>query len=658
MDMESQLFQKYPLQSGEEILSLAFSPDGHRLALGLADNTIQTWDVQSHLPIGVPLQGHHGEVIFLSFNPDGYRFASVDWEHTFIMWDLQAADRLLTTTDTPTDTVGNIALSADGQYLATVADIQYGTRLNIMDMESKSSTGQTLSETELGLSPASSDISFLSDTHELVFYGYASDPFESQILLWDVDRRQPVWRISSASAPLSLSPDGRWLAGINKIKGEQDGKVALWDTQTGTLLRELEDSSRSVNGSKSPVKDELTILSFSPDSSLLAEGWGSGAVRLWYVDNGQPASPMLTGHFDQVTGLAFSPDGQTLASSSRDKTIRLWNVNQPSTASVELDGHTSWATGVAFSPDGRFLATTSLDGSTRIWDSQSYLSIGQLAGIEINRTFNPVFSSDGSRLFSGGARVMDISGSDSWEAYYDSGLVLQWEFGPAGWSHIGCSITQRNFSLSEWRSYLGTEAYRKTCEALPLHPSVVERFFQIEQDKLVIGGLEAALDDFVKTLPLEPALSNELQTRLKTLPLEDIARDTAQRVDTGEVEPAVKMYLAMRSLDRAEQVSSSTWNEICWNGSLWNQAAKVLDICELAVSLEPSDAGIRDSRGLALALTGKFNEAIQDFQSMMDWCKKYGCSDTTGSQREQWITALKSGQNPFDEQTLQSLRNR
>lgn len=48
---------------------------------------------------------------------------------------------------------------------------------------------------------------------------------------------------------------------------------------------------------------------------------------------------------------------------------------------------------------------------------------------------------------------------------------------------------------------------------------------------------------------------------------------------------------------------------------------------------------------------------IPDFQALVDWCKDNGCADTQGSQREQWITALKSGKNPFDAQLLLSLRN-
>ncbi|OGN72249.1 MAG: hypothetical protein A2X25_00880 [Chloroflexi bacterium GWB2_49_20] len=637
-EMDSQEGQKYPLQSGEKIISLAFNPDGHSLALGLADNTIQLWDMQSHQSLGVPLNGHRGEVINLVFNPDGHRLASLDWEHTSLLWDLHADERLLTTTDNNSDWVTGISLSTDGRYLAA---LEYGgASLNIWDLQSSPPLRRTLKEAELGISFTSSDPYFLADSHTLVLYGFGSDSVDELILFWDLDRRQPVLKIPSARAPLAVSPDGRWLAGVNLTNGGQVRNLAVWDSHTGTLMHELEINDTG---------NEITSLAFTPDGSLLAAGFYSGALRLWHVDDGQPASPILTGHLDQVTGLAFSPDGKILASSSADKTIRLWNVAQPTSSSIELAGHTSWVTDVTFSPDGRTLATSSLDGSIRLWDAQSYLSIGQLTSLQFDQLFNLVFSPDGSRLLAGGGKQLDT--------LENRGMLVLWEFGSASWGRAACSITQRNFSLSEWHSYFGMEAYRKTCEALPLHPSVVEEFLKSEQSELVAGGLQAALDDFVRTLPLDPALTIELEAGLKTFPLEDLARDIAQGVDTGEVDPAVEMYQALHTLGMREGVSAQTWNKVCWFGSLWGQAQKVLDICELAVAEDPSNGAIRDSRGLALALTGKTNEAIEDFQVFVDWSKQNGNYETDGRQREKWIAELRRGQNPFNEQLLQSLRN-
>jgi WD40 repeat protein len=649
MDMDSRQFHKYPLQSGVKITSLAFNPDGGSLALGLNNDTIQLWDMQSHQPIGMPLNGHRGEVMLLAFNSDGHRLASLDWEHSAIMWDLQPEDRLLTTIDNSTDYVANIALSADGRYMAAVGDVLLGTNLNILDLQTTPPVSQTLDETEMGLTPVQSDISFFPKTHILVFYGFIGDTVEPEILFWDLDRKQAVLKIPSATAPLALSPDGHWLAGVNRAGGNDKSDVALWDAQTGKMVHELDSSATGV--------DANIALAFSPDSNLLAIGFENGGLRLWHVEDGKPDSLVLSGHLDSVTGLVFSPDGKTLASSSRDKTIRLWNVAQPSTAPVELDGHTSWVTGVTYSPDGSTLASSSLDGTIRLWDSQSNLTIGQLTGININHLFNPVFAADGSRLFAGGSRPVDSSTDNSLDALYNSGLLLQWEIGPAGWSRTACSIAYRNFSLTEWRNYFGTEPYRKTCETLPLHPSITEKFLQSEPQNLLASGLQEALYDFDKMLPLDPALNSELEASLKTFLLEDLMRYTAQQVNTGEVDPSVTLFKGLQTLGIAEHVPAQIWNQICWYGSLWGQAQKVADICELAVSQDPFNGDIRDSRGLALALTGKTNEAIQDFQAMVDWCKQNECSGTIVTQREQWIAALKSGKNPFDDQLLKSLLN-
>jgi len=648
MDMDSQQSQKYPLPSGAEVTSMAFNPDGQRLALGMVDNTIQLWDVQNHQPLGTPFNGHHGEVINLVFNPDGHRLVSIDWEHTTIMWDLQADERLLTTTKIASDSVTNIARSADGRYIATGSNTGEKNNLNILDTHTSPPAIQTLTETELGLSPIGSDLYFLPNSHTLVLAGTVSSSSDNQIIFRDLDTRQTILKISSASSPLALSSDGRWLAGIATTGGSQPSQIAVWDAHTGTLARDL---SGSTSG------DQVSSIAFNLDGSLVAAGFDNGSLRLWRVEDGQPASDVLAGHPDMVTGLAFSPDGKTLASSSRDKTIRLWNVADPATAPVELDGHTGWVTGVAFSPDGKTLVSSSLDGSIRLWDSQSYLNIGQLTGLGIAQQFSPIFSSDGSTLYAGGTGVMEQATPTTLAMLADRGLVAQWVFGPAKWDGIACAIAQRNFSLNEWRSYFGTKAYHKTCANLPLHPSVVEKFIQSEQTKLGTGGKQAALNDFVTTLPLDPTLAGELETSLDTFPVDDVMLNAAQHMNTGDATPAVEMYQALHALGADKRVSADTWNGVCWLGSLWGQAQKVLDICNLAVSLEPSNASIRDSRGLALAITGKTQAAIADFQALVDWCQQNGCSDTLGSQREQWIAALKSGQNPFNEQLLQSLRN-
>jgi tetratricopeptide (TPR) repeat protein len=101
------------------------------------------------------------------------------------------------------------------------------------------------------------------------------------------------------------------------------------------------------------------------------------------------------------------------------------------------------------------------------------------------------------------------------------------------------------------------------------------------------------------------------------------------------------------------------WNTLCWYGSISGYAAEVIDACEKAVSLAPDDGGIIDSRGLALALTGDYETAVEDFRFYIQWAENptFSVSDEDIALRKVWIASLEAGRNPFDDATLQALRD-
>jgi hypothetical protein len=138
--------------------------------------------------------------------------------------------------------------------------------------------------------------------------------------------------------------------------------------------------------------------------------------------------------------------------------------------------------------------------------------------------------------------------------------------------------------------------------------------------------------------------------------LEYLAFQSAQSVYYGDVEAGVQFHAALNALNLADQVLASNWNDICWYGSLWNQGEKVLEICELAVRLDETNGGIRDSRGLARALCGDLRGAIEDFTYFIDWYSQFDPDSAEIALRRDWIQALEAGTNPFDAATLEALR--
>jgi WD40 repeat protein len=401
----------------DEVNSVAFSPDSSLIASGSKDGTVWIWNALSLEKVAL-LFTHRDPVTAVAFSSDGTRIASASFDRTVGMWDARTYELL------PglqcSGPVWDIAISPDSTRLALI-EHNSGTEciLHVFDI-------LTLAEqAQVSISPGLYfpwPIAFSPDG-DLIASGTAS----GAIQVWDASNLSSIATIKGHHgqlASIAFFSDGSQI-----ISGSVDGTVRIRpvapsDEQSAPIpghdacVNQVvfsSDGSRLVSGSDDQTvriwngltceelailhghEDVVSTVAYSPDSTRVISGSRDNTVRVWDALDLQEIA-VLKGHRDTVNFVTFSPDGAQIASCSWDRTVRLWSSSTLQERAL-LVGHRDTVWSVAFSPNGTRLVSASEDQTVRVWDAVNFTQVAELGARHVNIiSFHATFSLDGKAI--------------------------------------------------------------------------------------------------------------------------------------------------------------------------------------------------------------------------------------------------------------------
>jgi WD40 repeat protein len=248
----------------------------------------------------------HGGATAIAFSPDGHTLAVANKDKKVRMWDItEPKHPTLTSVLSTSGAVGHMVFSPDGRTMAVAT----GHTIGSVDAV----TGKQRSP----LVTASADIqgvAFSPDGRRFAAFGSGGGAW-----IWDMSRPGTALAVEIPApdppqqiTALAFSPDGRTLA-----TASTDHTARLWDISEPDAPRPiavLTGHTGAVHG-----------VAFSSDGRTLATAGADNTVRLWDPTVHRPTTT-LTASTNGINHVVFSPDNRGLLTIGGNGKIQQWTI--------------------------------------------------------------------------------------------------------------------------------------------------------------------------------------------------------------------------------------------------------------------------------------------------------------------------------------------
>lgn len=285
---------------GEALGRIQWVANGEQLVGRDSNGQLRFWTLAGN-PLATPTPerlANNPTLQDIDVDETGNRLASLDTEGGISVQSLTQPEKALRVRLPSRNARDNLALSPDGQWLASTSQGKDILLLN---------TSQNQSQRLSGEGESISRLTFSSNGRWLAAAGA-----NGLIEVWDVKTRRVVQQLQEHIGQvhsLDFSPT----ESQRLVSAGADGTVRQWNVETG----------RSVGSPYQVYGQPVLAVAFSTDGLVVVSGDRSGAIQLWDTMSSERLATWQA-HPQAIQDARFSPNNQQLVTAGREGNIKIW----------------------------------------------------------------------------------------------------------------------------------------------------------------------------------------------------------------------------------------------------------------------------------------------------------------------------------------------